>query len=110
MADDPTRPDDEQPDVTANQSEGANEATAQGTSDFVAPHPGSKEMPQWNTAELIDAPYFTRRNWFAMLGPALVMGGAAIGVLVSLLVVMLLRWMKPLPDLLLRLARLLYMA
>ena len=79
MADDPTRPDDEQPDVTANQSEGANEATAQGTSDFVAPHPGSKEMPQWNTAELIDAPYFTRRNWFAMLGPALVMGGAAIG-------------------------------
>ena len=80
MADDPTRPDDEQPDVTENQSEGAaSEATAQATSDFVAPHPGSKKMPQWNTAELIDAPYFTRRNWFAMLGPALVMGGAAIG-------------------------------
>ncbi|HIA20819.1 MAG TPA: hypothetical protein EYN70_15630 [Planctomycetaceae bacterium] len=80
MADDPTRPDDEQPDVTENQSEGAaSDATAQATSDFVAPHPGSKKMPQWNTAELIDAPYFTRRNWFAMLGPALVMGGAAIG-------------------------------
>ncbi|MFP6670296.1 MAG: Nramp family divalent metal transporter [Pirellulaceae bacterium] len=80
MVDDPTRPDDEQPDVTENQSEGAaSEATAQATSDFVAPHPGSKKMPRWNTAELIDAPYFTRRNWFAMLGPALVMGGAAIG-------------------------------
>jgi hypothetical protein len=36
-------------------------------------------MPQWETADLIDAPKFTRRNWFAMLGPALVMGGAAIG-------------------------------
>ena len=80
MADDPTRPEDEQPEVTENQGEAAaSEATTQGTSDFVAPHPGSPEMPQWDTAELIDAPYFTRRNWFAMLGPALVMGGAAIG-------------------------------
>ena len=44
-----------------------------------APHPGSKEMPQWNVGELIDAPKFTARNWFAMLGPGLLMGGAAIG-------------------------------
>lgn len=46
---------------------------------LVAPHPGSPSMPRWNTGELIDAPRFTRRNWFAMLGPGLLMGGAAIG-------------------------------
>lgn len=44
-----------------------------------APYPGSKEMPQWNTGELIDAPKFDRKKWFAMLGPGLLMGGAAIG-------------------------------
>jgi hypothetical protein len=47
--------------------------------EFVAPHPGSPEMPRWTTGELIDAPRFTWRNWFAMLGPGLLMGGAAIG-------------------------------
>jgi len=46
---------------------------------FEAPHPGSPEMPRWETAELIDAPRFTWKNWFAMLGPGLVAGGAAIG-------------------------------
>jgi len=46
---------------------------------FVAPHPGSSKMPQWGTAELIDAPRFTWRNWFAMIGPGLVAGGSAIG-------------------------------
>jgi hypothetical protein len=46
---------------------------------FVAPHPGSQAMPQWTTADLIDAPRFTLRKWFAMLGPGLLMGGAAIG-------------------------------
>lgn len=46
---------------------------------FVAPHPGSPAMPQWNTGELIDAPRFTWRNWAAMLGPGLMMGGSAIG-------------------------------
>jgi hypothetical protein len=76
MTDEPTRPDDEQVDVTGNGTENSTSATASG---FVAPHPGSPEMPQWETADLIDAPKFTRRNWFAMLGPALVMGGAAIG-------------------------------
>ena len=43
------------------------------------PYPGSKRMPRWNIGKLIDAPTFTRRNWFAMLGPGLLMGGAAIG-------------------------------
>ncbi|MCP4814425.1 MAG: divalent metal cation transporter, partial [Planctomycetaceae bacterium] len=76
MTDEPTRPDDEQADVTGN---GAENSTSVAASGFVAPHPGSPEMPQWETADLIDAPKFTRRNWFAMLGPALVMGGAAIG-------------------------------
>ena len=36
---------------------------------FEAPRIGSTEMPPWNTGELIDAPKFTRRNWFALLGP-----------------------------------------
>jgi hypothetical protein len=44
-----------------------------------APWPGSHEMPRWNLGPLVDAPYFTWRNWFAMLGPGLLMGGAAIG-------------------------------
>ena len=36
-------------------------------------------MPRWNKGELIDAPTFTRRNWFLLLGPALLSGGSAIG-------------------------------
>ena len=88
MADEPTRPDDQQPDETENHAEDASREEAEGAASaegenssgqFEAPHPGSQEMPRWNTANLIDAPNFTRRNWFAMLGPALVMGGAAIG-------------------------------
>jgi hypothetical protein len=47
--------------------------------EFAAPHPGSPEMPRWDTGELIDAPRFRLKNWFAMLGPGLVLGGASIG-------------------------------
>lgn len=47
--------------------------------EFVVPHPGSRAMPRWTTGELTDAPRFTWRNWFAMIGPGLLMGGAAIG-------------------------------
>ncbi|MGH7138590.1 MAG: hypothetical protein ACREHD_22825, partial [Pirellulales bacterium] len=47
--------------------------------EFVAPHPGSRQMPRWTTGELVDAPHFTWKNWFAMIGPGLLMGGAAIG-------------------------------
>ncbi|MGH7138200.1 MAG: hypothetical protein ACREHD_20810, partial [Pirellulales bacterium] len=46
---------------------------------FVAPHPGAAAMPRWTTGELAEAPHFTWKNWFAMLGPGLLMGGAAIG-------------------------------
>ena len=46
---------------------------------FEAPHPGVPSMPQWTTGELPDAPRFTWKNWAAMLGPGLLMGGAAIG-------------------------------
>jgi hypothetical protein len=46
---------------------------------FVAPHPGTKAMPQWDTGELIDAPRFTWKNILAMIGPGLVMGASAIG-------------------------------
>ena len=44
-----------------------------------APHPGSPTMPRWDVGELVDAPKFTWRNWAALAGPGLVMGGAAIG-------------------------------
>lgn len=53
--------------------------TSNTASTFQAPHPGSQAMPRWNVAELIDAPRFTGRNWFAMLGPGLMMAGSAIG-------------------------------
>lgn len=46
---------------------------------FVAPHPGSPEMPRWDTGELIDAPRLGLRNWLALIGPGLVMGASAIG-------------------------------
>lgn len=36
-------------------------------------------MPQWNVAELPDAPVFYWKNWWTFLGPGLLMGGAAIG-------------------------------
>lgn len=49
------------------------------TGEFTAPHPGSQQMPRWNSAELIDAPRFTWRNWLAMIGPGMVMGASAIG-------------------------------
>ncbi|HVX64427.1 MAG TPA: Nramp family divalent metal transporter [Pirellulales bacterium] len=46
---------------------------------FEAPHPGVSAMPRWTTGELPDAPVFTWKNWASMLGPGLLMGGAAIG-------------------------------
>ena len=45
----------------------------------LAPHPGVKQMPRWDLGELPKAPVFTGRNWAAMVGPGLLMGGAAIG-------------------------------
>jgi len=45
----------------------------------LAPWPGSHQMPRWDVGPLVDAPYFTWKNWFALLGPGLLMGGAAIG-------------------------------
>jgi hypothetical protein len=45
----------------------------------VAPYPGSREMPRWNVGQLPDAPHFTWRNWFSLLGPGLLAGGSAIG-------------------------------
>src|SRR5215467_14356784 len=46
---------------------------------YVAPWLGSHEMPRWNTGELVEAPRFTWKNWFALLGPGLLVGGSAIG-------------------------------
>ena len=61
----------------ANQ-EVATELTDNGV-DFQAPYPGDKSMPQWDTGGLIDAPKFTFKKWIGMLGPGLILGGAAIG-------------------------------
>jgi len=44
-----------------------------------AEQPGSAEMPPWNRDELIDAPHFTWRNWIGLIGPGLLMCGAAVG-------------------------------
>ena len=44
-----------------------------------APYIGSRAMPRWDMGELVDAPRFTKRNWFLLLGPGLVMGASAIG-------------------------------
>ena len=57
----------------ANKTDNANVGT------FVAPHPGTKAMPRWDTAELVDAPRFAWSNLLAMIGPGLVMGASAIG-------------------------------
>jgi len=46
---------------------------------FVAPHPGSHNMPRWDTGELPDAPRLTLRSWALLFGPGLVAAGAAIG-------------------------------
>ncbi len=45
----------------------------------LAPWPGSHEMPRWEVGHLVDAPTFTWKNWFALLGPGLIVGGSAIG-------------------------------
>jgi hypothetical protein len=47
--------------------------------EFETPWPGTHYMPRWDGGELIDAPRFTWRKILGMLGPGLVMGGAAIG-------------------------------
>lgn len=60
-------------------SEIAVEEVKKNRTDFVAPHPGSQQMPRWETGELTDAPTFTSRHWFALLGPGLLSGGASIG-------------------------------
>lgn len=57
----------------------AKAAASQADPTFVAPWPGSHAMPQWDTGPLVDAPKFTWKNWFAMLGPGVLVGGSAIG-------------------------------
>ncbi len=46
---------------------------------FIAPHPGSCAMPQWDVADLPEAPRLTLRSWALLVGPGLVAAGAAIG-------------------------------
>jgi hypothetical protein len=42
-------------------------------------HIGSKAIPPWNVAELPVPPRFQARHFFAMIGPAIIAGGSAIG-------------------------------
>jgi len=49
------------------------------SSKFEVPHLGSKKMPKWSSGELVKAPTFTWRHWFALLGPGLLLGGSSIG-------------------------------
>jgi hypothetical protein len=46
---------------------------------FVPPHPGVAEMPRWQAGELPEAPRLTLASWAMLIGPGLIMGGAAIG-------------------------------
>ena len=48
-------------------------------SETVAETPGSTKMPPWELDELPDAPKLSARSWALLVGPGLVMGGAAIG-------------------------------
>ncbi len=45
----------------------------------LAPTPGSSKMPPWERGELPEAPKLTAKSWMLLMGPGLVMGGAAIG-------------------------------
>lgn len=47
--------------------------------DAVDQQPGSPLMPRWSRADLPEPPVFTWRNWLALIGPGLMMGGAAVG-------------------------------
>lgn len=42
-------------------------------------HAGSTMMPAWDVGELPPGPRFSRADWTSLLGPGLVMAGAAIG-------------------------------
>ena len=44
-----------------------------------SPQPGTSHMPAWSVGELPDAPIFRWSQLALMLGPGLVMVGAAIG-------------------------------
>ena len=44
-----------------------------------SPQPGTSHMPAWTVGELPEAPRFQWSKLALMLGPGLVMGGAAIG-------------------------------
>jgi hypothetical protein len=44
-----------------------------------APQPGTSHMPAWSVGELPEAPIFRWSQLALMVGPGLVMGGAAIG-------------------------------
>jgi hypothetical protein len=46
---------------------------------FAAPHPGTAKMPPWDVGDLPEAPSLALRSWAHLLGPGLVMAGAAIG-------------------------------
>ena len=41
--------------------------------------PGTRAMPPWKIGELPEAPRLTLQSWTLLIGPGLVMGGAAIG-------------------------------
>jgi hypothetical protein len=46
---------------------------------FKTIHAGSELMPAWDVGELPEPHRFTWKDWAALIGPGLVMGGAAIG-------------------------------
>ena len=80
MSSDPSRPENPAatPDATSADA-GRTVDPTESPGGFQAPRPGSRKMPPWNTGELVEAPIFTWRHWFALLGPGLLLGGSSIG-------------------------------
>ncbi|MCS5629736.1 MAG: Nramp family divalent metal transporter [Pirellulaceae bacterium] len=64
---------------TRSESNDVDTELTQNSEGFEAPWPGDQTMPQWDSAGLPDAPKFTIKKWAGMLGPGLILGGAAIG-------------------------------
>lgn len=49
------------------------------TPTFDVPRPGSAAMPAWGGNNLVNPPDWSWRRWYTLIGPGLLMGGAAIG-------------------------------
>lgn len=90
MTDDRNQRGDNAPASESSVGDGA----APSPSGFVPPHPGSRKMPRWNSGELIDAPKFVRKHWYATISYNFALGISCCHTLV-LNTVLLPRELRP---------------